>query len=380
MILCLLCWMADWSASEVELLKTLRIREPAADSTNRFATSRDAAEFGQQLFFDSHLSQSGSMSCATCHIPQLAFSDGKPLAAGLSRHTPTLVNVAFQSWFFWDGRRDSLWSQALEPIQNPKEMAASLEHLVEVVANDPCYRSWYHRLFGDLKDQEPLSIAVNCGKAIAAFEAHLVSQPAPFDRFIDALVSEDDQAANAILNEDEQAGLKLFIGPAGCVRCHFGPALSDGQFHRIGVPDGEQQLIDQGRFGGLSLLASHRLNANSIYSDDRQGYSARRLELLEPSDQQWGQFRTPTLRMIALTAPYMHRGQFADLASVIHFYNTREQAVRLGHHDDPLLQPLGLSAQEQQQLMAFLGTLTGHPESEWLSPPSKCDGQHTLDD
>jgi cytochrome c peroxidase len=392
-----------------ELRKIARLGplgEPPADPTNAFSENADAAHLGQFLFFDKRLSANGEVACATCHMPDKGFSDGKQLAETLergTRHTPSLVNVAFGRWFFWDGRADSLWAQALEPIENPAEMDSDRLAVAHLLHADAGLRKAYTRVFGALPelddaerfpaharpsqsdsaderasawdamasaDREAVnSVYVNVGKSIAAYEQRLVRGDSAFDRF----------AANLALGKPEgmpasaQRGLKLFLGKANCVLCHDGPNFSDSEFHNTAAPGlhgGE--LRDTGRYGGADLVAQSRFNASGEFSDDNTGTAARRVQALKQFSETWGQFKTPSLRNLKDTAPYMHQGQFAELGDVLHFYATREGAARQGHHQETILQPFELSPPEAADLLAFLAALEGAqlPEELLRTPES----------
>ncbi|MCP3919001.1 MAG: hypothetical protein GY711_25940 [bacterium] len=385
----------DLSAKE---LKRVRRLSPAktltADATNRFADDERAARLGQWLFFDPRLSANGEIACATCHDPALGFADGKPLAETLgkgTRHTPTLLNVAFQRWFFWDGRADSLWSQALGPIENPIEMGSDRTAVGDLIAGDDALRDAYERVFGPLPDlagvpphARPAADAddelgrawsaltdeqrqgidrvfANVGKAIAAYERRLIRTDAPFDRFVASLGSEDG-AAGAALSPAAQRGLKLFVGRGNCTMCHNGPLFSDLEFHNTSAPPlGGGALEDPGRYRGIALLKKDPFNSNGAHSDAPEGEKAKLVRRLKRSSDSWGEFKTPSLRNVAEHAPFMHQGQFADLAAVIQFYSTLEGAAGRNHHAEQVLVPLDLSQAEASDLERFLESLTGTP-------------------
>lgn len=379
-----------------------------ADETNRVADSSEAARFGQALFFDKRLSSDHSISCATCHIATQYFTDGHEIARGVSegvRNTPTLVNAAFHRWFFWDGRADTLWAQALHPIETPHEMNSSRVAAAALVANDKLLRRQYEAVFGSLPpsawmeqfdrtarpdpsdarantaweaispaDREILNrVFANLGKAIGAYERRLTGRGAPFDRFVEGLRTED-RAKLAAISPQAQRGLKLFIGEAGCRNCHFGPLLSSGEFHDTGVPprDGSGRR-EAARFDGVRQLRSDPFNAAGRFSDDPNGKTAERTRAVTAPPESWGQFKVPSLRNVARTAPYMHAGQFKTLRDVVRFYSTREGALPAGHHpQETILQPLHLTDAQIDELVAFLETLTDETiaEPELLTPPN----------
>jgi cytochrome c peroxidase len=371
---------------------------PPASPTNRFADDARAAELGQRLFFDPRLSSNGEVSCATCHDPKLGFADRRPLAMGLSRgdrHTPGLWNVAYQRWFFWDGRADSLWAQAVQPLENPVEMGGDRVAVARLLAGDPELREAYTKVFGSLPDtsrwpeharpaaegaEDPLGkawlamgedarreanrVTANFGKALEAYERRLLRRESPFDRYVAGEAS--------ALSESAERGLVFFMGPGGCRSCHGGPAFTDSEFHNIGIPPlGGGKPTDPARYAGVERVLRDPFNARSEFSDSREGEPVTRLDTLAPDPRNFGEYRTPSLRNVALTPPYMHQGQFATLRDVIRFYSTLEGATQVGHHQEQTLRPLNLSDSEIEDLVAFLESLTGAPPpDELLAPPA----------
>src|SRR5688572_18253720 len=219
-----------WTTEEVGLLSSLSLRElgsAPADPTNRVAEDPRAAEFGRQLFFDTRLSANGQVSCATCHIPEKEFQDGIPLAKGVgvtNRRTMPIAGMAHSPFLFWDGRKDSLWAQALGPLESPVEHGGSREQYAQLIA--AYYRRDYEAIFGAIprlatRDQAT-SVFVNMGKAIAAYERTIDHTPSRFDQYVDAL-HDSGRAPRGVLSADEVSGLRLFIGKANCVNCHNGP-------------------------------------------------------------------------------------------------------------------------------------------------------------
>ncbi len=393
--------------SDVELRRILQLSPLpplAPDPTNRFADNPDAARLGQVFFFDTGLSANGKIACSTCHDPAKNFTDGKQVGEGIGkgvRHTPTLLNVAYQRWLFWDGRSDSLWSQPLNPLEDPLEMGASRTALVRRIASSPSLRSDYERLFGattifdaasrlpanarpvpdepggdvnqaweSLSPTERLEInrvAANFGKALAAYERRLVSAPSPFDRFAESLRSNTPVGRDA-LSPAAQRGLKLFVGAANCRFCHSGPLLSDMEFHTTLIPPLDRgQPRDAARYAGVPAVLADPFNARGPFSDERDGTAARRLEFLANRPDNWGLFRTPTLRNVALTPPYMHEGQFANLREVVEHYSTMKDAISTGHHKrETILNPLNLTERGAADLIAFLESLTSPPVADEL--------------
>ena len=370
------------------ILKLSPLPDPPCDATNRVATDPRAARFGQYLFFDPRFSASGTVACATCHQPELGFSDGKHFGEAepgksLDRHTPSLFNVAYQRWWFWDGRSDSLWAQALHPLEEPREHATTRLEIAHALRADPGLERCYEALFGplpELADSRRFppkgrpgdaafdsmaaadQIAVdrvfsNFGKAIAAYERRLLSRAAPFDEFVAGVRSGDLDQQRA-LGPEARAGLRLFVGAARCILCHSGPTFSDREFHDNRVPTltGEPRR-DAGRLRGISTVQADPFNGTSQFSDAPEGEAKEKLRYLPVNGDSWSEFKTPTLRNVALTPPYMHQGQFATLDEVLAYYDTLERAVP-SHSPERTLLPLHLPPESLAALRAFLQSLT----------------------
>ena len=353
------------------------------DETNRVADDPAAAALGRLLFHDTRFSAGGAVSCATCHDPASGFDDGRALAQGEgqgTRNTPTLIGAPHQRWFFWDGRADSLWSQALHPFEHDAEFNASRTDAVRTLARSPDLAARYEAIFGPLPsvqdearfpsqarpdtevwanmqpaDQHALTEAfVNMGKSIAAFERTIPMGTSRFDEFVAAL---PDTSAGG-LTQQELRGLSLFIGEAGCRNCHGGPLFTDRAFHNIGLPEPDGAFpSDPGRSAGLDLARAHEFRLDGPWSDAPASASARRVTRAKAGPEHWGAFRTPTLRNLPSTGPYMHDGRFETLGEVLGFYNTLEDQVQLDHHQEQVLKPLNLSDQDLAALEAFLRTL-----------------------
>ena len=399
--------VVELSENEVRrILQHAPLGDPPPDPTNAVADDPRAALLGQALFFDPRVSADGEVSCATCHDPARGFTDGRVVALGLGhgpRNTPTLLNVAWQRWLFWDGRSDTLWAQALQPVENRVEMGSTRLTWLRTVAGDPAQRALYEEVFGPLPDvgdarfperarpvpgdpDHPDRLAwdalepadrdaidrayANLGKAIAAYERRLASRRSAFDVFAEGL-REGDAAKLAALTPSEQRGLKLFVGRAGCRVCHSGPTFSDGEFHDLRLPARDGQVpVDSGRHGGAAAVAADPFNAAGAHSDDPDGPTAVRARTIARTPELWGQFKTPTLRNVAITAPYMHAGQFETLGEILHFYDTLEGAQVFGHHQEQVLQPLRLDPGDLEDLEAFLRALTDDSLApDLLAPP-----------
>ena len=338
---------------------------PPPDTSNARADDPAAARLGHFLFFDPRLSGSGHLSCASCHDPERGFADGRALSEGARRgrrHTPTLWNVAYNRWFFWDGRADSLWSQALKPMESPDEMAGSRERIFRLVRDDGELRGAYEAIFGAFPAAEDRAsvnrVFVAVGKALAAHQRRIVSRGSVFDVFAEGLRA-GDPARVAALSESARRGLKIFVGRGQCRTCHAGPNFTDGEFHDIGVPPGDGLAPDAGRADGVKRLRGDEFQAGGAFSDDRQGDAARGTAFLDTDAPVRGQVKTPSLRNVAATAPYMHQGQLATLDDVVRYYSTLEGRMPPGPHDEKILVPLRLDQGETADLIAFLESLTG---------------------
>jgi cytochrome c peroxidase len=395
----------DWSPAQIQLLESLSIASlpalPAAPS-NRVADDPRALRLGDRLFFEPGLSANGEISCATCHLPALYFSDGRPRSVGLAetpRNAPTVVGLAYSPWLFWDGRRDSLWAQALAPMEAPPEMGATRLDVVRFVTGDPRYRAAYVEIFGEPPDfaaapfpvraspygdrearaawealdpdrQDEVNRAfANIGKAIAAYERRLVPGPSRFDVYVAALVEGKlGPGEQGPLSGDEIAGLRLFVdaGRTQCLRCHNGPLLTNNSFHDIATSR-FGPLPDLGRFLGAQSLLLDEFNCLGRYSD-APAEACEELRFLGRRElgEKAGAFKTPTLRGVAETAPYLHDGSMATLEEVMDHY--RDPPPEPGHE----LPTLDLSDAEAAQLVAFLKALSGGVAAEpvWLAPPS----------
>lgn len=308
---------------------------PPPDPSNRVADNPAAARLGQALFVDPQLSLNGMISCATCHVPERFFTDGHRTGIGQAvggRNTPTLVVSAHLRWQFWDGRADSLWSQALGPIENPGEMASSRLATVHYVYRQ--YNAQYRAIFGDFPalddarrfpaegmpgapaweamsadDQVAANtVFANVGKSIAAYERTLRLAPSPFDRYARGDVN--------AMSPDARDGLRRFM-EFGCAQCHFGPTLSNDSFHNLRLGTGRlDEMADPGRYDGVSSLGRSVFRVDGRYSDS----SLARLGATTPTEWMRGQFHTPTLRGVSATGPWGHGGTLPDMTAVMRHY------------------------------------------------------------
>lgn len=356
-----------------QILKLSPLPPVPANPTNAIADHPVAARLGQRLFFDLRLSANGKISCATCHDPQKGFADGKRIAEGIGateRHAPALWNVAYQRWFTWSGSADSLWAQAMQPMLHEAEMGASPGTLRTRIADNPLLKADYETLFGPLPDSNDQDRATtdrflaSLGKAIEAYQRRIVSNNAPFDRFVASLRKGEAPKKSSPINESAQRGLKLFVGRGQCVLCHSGSNFSDGEFHNLGL----EGVVDQGRFAGILDVKADRFNGTGALSDDPAATTNVKLRYLTTKMNQLGEFKTPTLRHATLTPPYMHDGRFATLREVIDFYSDLPGDAILGHREETL-RPGNFSEQEKADLEAFIHSLTGAPLPDHLTRP-----------
>jgi len=362
-----------WSDAELATIRTLwlgSLPPLPPDPTNAVADDEAAARLGHRLFFDPRFSANGGIACATCHQPQRRFTDGLPKGQALGtsrRNTRSIVGVAYSPWLYWDGRRDSLWAQALSPLEDPNEQGSSRDRIVAAIAADADYRADYESLFGTLPepgDDQGIDRAfANVGKALAAYERRLLPGPARFDDYAEALLTGGD---NAQLTADEIRGLRLFIGEAHCMQCHNGPLFTNHEFHNTGVISFPGDVPDKGRVQGVREVLADPFDCLGRFSDDASR-ACTELRFVRTGPELIGAFRTPSLRNLEGTAPFMHKGQLPTLAAVLEHYNEAPLAM-IGHNE---AKPLGLRRRELRQLEAFLGTLQAPPatEPEWLVPP-----------
>jgi len=386
-----------WSDEELTVLRSLAIDSLPplpTDPSNRAADEPQARELGEALFFEPRLSSNQAISCATCHQPIRHFTDGLPKGQAIgtsNRNTPSVIGGAYSPWMYWDGRRDSQWSQALSPLEDPSEQSSNRIQVVTVIARDETYRQQYEGLFGPLpdiddsvrfppvtgapigpdwqtawsamseQDQREINRAfANIGKAIAAFERTLLPTASRFDEYVAALVSGDSKG-KALLDDEEIRGLRLFIGAANCTQCHNGPLLTNNEFHNTGVLSATGERPDKGRAAGVREVIDDPFNCLGEFSDDTQRRCPE-LEFVRTGPELVGAVRTPSLRNVEFTAPYMHKGQVATLMEVLVHYNEAPDAM-IGHNE---AEPLGLSSRELRQLEAFLNTL-GSPVARFQS-------------
>ncbi|MGV6857753.1 MAG: cytochrome-c peroxidase [bacterium] len=386
-----------WTAKEKKVIDSLRLANlPAVDAP---AAASPLFQLGEKLFFDKGLSANGKVSCSSCHQPGRAFTDGKTIAVGLSpgkRNTPTLLGAASRRWLTWDGRKDSVWSQSLAPLENIHENGISRIGVLRHIAMHQELRGLYRQVLGNLPEIEdtrrfpiaatPLGnvasvrawksmtaedrVAVNTafaktGRALAAYVATLRYAPSRFDVYAEALMAPDTGVdPESIFTSRERAGLRLFISQKiGCINCHNGPLFSNQSFFNIGTAT----RLDRGRSSGIKRLLRDPFNCMGRYAPEpkpREGHaiaegqatwedcSALRYARRSGHDLPRA-FLVPSLRAAAKTAPYMHDGRFVSLEQVVAYYASNPGAKDPAVH----LPPIELSVAEQAELVAFIKTL-----------------------
>jgi cytochrome c peroxidase len=405
------CLFSNEEWDIVETMSPLPPLEP--DPTNKYVNDEAAARFGQIMFYESRYSGAlkigddgtngalgpvgveGLMGCYACHIPETYFMDTRSKPGNVSlgvtyteRNAPTLVNAAYYRYQGFAGKQDSLWNQAALSFESSTNSAGNRCGLAHLIFDN--YREIYDSVFetpmptslsttapdasrfpakckpkkADDPDgawelmaeedrQAILDVLANQGKAIAAYEAKLVSGNAPFDQY-----AAGDTSA---ISDSAKRGLKLFIGKAACVDCHRGAIFSDNGFHNLGVPQEGPNLLeeDDGHYTDVKKLLSNEFNSLTRFNDgpDPGDIPAD----LEPRETDKGKFRTSILRGVALTAPYMHSGGYATLREVVEFYNRGGDTNDYPANKSPTIVQLGLTNLEMEDLVAFLESLTGEP-------------------
>jgi len=371
---------------------------PQYTDSNRMALNAAAAKMGQQLFNDTRLSSNGKVACTTCHDPQQHFTDGLEKAQGLgqlNRNTPSLTGAGWNQWQYWDGRRDSLWSQALTPLEAKDEMGTNRVAVTRLILDDDSYLQQYSALYGainlspaqlatdaspigsaeekrawfelDLNTQEQINtVFANVGKSIAAFEHTLPPVTTRFDQFVESVVLGKPDLK--LLTKDELRGARLFINAekTQCLECHNGPLFSNGDFHNIGTgrfsasKPGDQ--LDFGRVFGVQAALINEFNCQGRYSDAGND-SCRHLRFLNRNliGHTQGAFRTPTLRNAPNTAPFFHDGRLSSLQQVVQHYASQPVATQSGQNE---LRPFPLTQKEISELTAFLQSLAAEATSE----------------
>ncbi|TAN39291.1 MAG: cytochrome-c peroxidase [Nitrospirae bacterium] len=368
-----------WSKEELTTIRSLSLASLPPlpkDPSNAYAADPKAAEFGKKLFFDKRFSANKKVSCATCHIPAISFTDRLALAKGMgrtTRRTMPLIGSAYNAWFFWDGRKDSLWSQAIGPIESSVEHGFTRSMCAHLILDK--YRTEYEAIFGSLPkidhascppkaspgtgnpaaarlwnsmkpaDRDSVNrIYANIGKALAAYVSRILPQPSAFDKYVEAVAANDPGTAAKIMGRDAVEGLRLFIGRAKCINCHNGPLFTNSSFHHVGLDS-----PDRGRAEGIPKVLADEFNCLGRYSDAKPEQCLELRFIDRDLKKYEGTFKTPTLRNTAERPPYMHAGQLKSLRDVLRFY--RMSASRETDHPD-------LEDEDLLKLEAFLRTLS----------------------
>ncbi len=317
------------AAEKYELEVPLGLDEDSLVIPKDNPLTKEKVELGKLLFFDKRLSKNNSIACGSCHLPTLAFTDGQPVSTGIhhqqgGRSAPASINRVFSSAQFWDGRAATLEAQSVGPFINPVEHGfVDHDELIAKLKSIEGYTPLFQKAFGS-----PDITIDRVGKAIASFQRTVLSGNSPYDRF-------DYGGEEDAISSSAKRGLKLFLGKARCTRCHSGFNFTDEKFHNVGI-DWDTEQVDLGRYPVTK-------NPDEI-----------------------GAFKTPTLREISRTAPYMHNGRFATLREVVEFYN--KGGIKNPHQDNTII-PLNLTEQEKEDLVEFLQSLNG--EDRQIEPPSK---------
>jgi cytochrome c peroxidase len=322
--------ISEWPAPNID--KGLQYEELSAlpyDSAWLKIEKDPQVKLGQVLFFDPRLSSSSQISCSSCHDPEIAWGDARRVSLGTdhlqgSRNTMSLLNIAARKSFFWDGRSKSLEDQVLNPIAAHHEMNMETPLLAKKIGEIDGYKPLFKKAYGS--EQVSLDKIV---KAIVAFESVIKSRQSRFDEFV--------RGKYTALNDEEIQGLDLFRRKARCINCHNGAYFTDEQFHNVGLTYYGREYQDLGRY-----------NVTKLAKDV-------------------GRFKTPSLRDVMKTGPWMHNGLFDNMNGIINMYNSgmhqlddkaKDKSDTLYPKTDVILQPLKLTKEEKQALVAFLDAIT----------------------
>ncbi|HMU54904.1 MAG TPA: cytochrome c peroxidase [Nitrospira sp.] len=306
------------SAEVVKLPQLLGLEDPNGYIPKDNPLTADKVELGRLLFFDNRLSKNNTIACVSCHLPGKGFTDGKPVSTGVfnlkgGRSAPASFNRVFADAQFWDGRAATLEEQSIGPFTNPVEHGfANYDEMVVKMKKLAGYRKWFKDVFGTDVTMDGVA------KAIASFQRTILSGNSPADRF-------DYGGEEGAISEEAKRGLELFRGKARCVRCHSNFNFSDEKYHNLGI-GWDNNTVDLGRY------------------------------MVTKNPDDIGAFKTPTLREISRTAPYMHDGRFKTLEEVVEFYD--RGGIKNPHQDNTII-PLELTGQEKKDIVAYLRALNG---------------------
>lgn len=338
--------------------------EPPDDPGNPFSGLLWAEQLGDLFFHDRGLSGNGRQSCADCHQADKGFSDGLSVAVGAGihvRNTQSVLDAAQQHWFGWDGGTDSLWAASLRPMLSAIEMNNTEHGIASHIRSLPP-STWANAknsgpAFPDVSALTDNELSVFVAKLIGAFTRTINSPETAFDRLRVALLN-NDEAAIQSYPDSAKRGLKLFLGDANCRLCHFGANFSNGEFHDTGRPflTGVGQ-VDPGRYTGIQELRKNPYNLLGEFAVNATSQQKRKTASVKLTQLNWGQWRTPSLRNLKFTAPYMHDGSIATLRGVVDAY-ADINPDRLHSNGEAILKPLNLSDQQRDDLVAFLLSLS----------------------
>lgn len=374
----------DWTTDEIQTLRSLWIESLPAipiDPSNSYEEDPRAIALGRKFFFDKRFSGNNEVSCATCHREDYAFTDDLPLAHGMGtteRRTMTLIGSAYYPWLFWDGRKDSMWAQALGPLESTVEHGISRTFSARVIADH--YKDQYEAIFGPMpyigsiiklkarpavedpsaykawikvppEEREAINqIYANMGKAIGSYVRTIVPGKARFDEYVSAVLDGRNDELGSIFNENEAGGLRIFIGKAKCTGCHTGPLFTNGEFHNLQIPATADMPFDAGRAEGIIQVLADEFNCLGTYSDAK-GKQCAELWFMDTEARKYtGAMKTPTLRNVVERPPYMHAGQFSTIREVLEFYRSTP---------NPEVEHLDLTKKDMVKLEAFMKTLSG---------------------
>ncbi len=381
-----------WTEDDVRILTSLWIESlppPPPNPSNAQAGNPAAAALGKKLFFDPRFSGNLEVSCATCHRPDYGFTDSLPLAHGMgttTRRTMPLIGMAYQTWFFWDGRKDSLWSQALGPLESPVEHGITRTFCFLKILEH--YREEYEAVFGPIPEIDPDTcppvarpsqddaeamaawlgmpeenrdsinrVYANMGKAIEAYVRTIMPQPSRFDDYVRHLGKGDRKAMMDTLTAEEALGLRLFIGKGQCINCHNSPLFSNGEFHDTGLRNVDGNPEDPGRSAGIPAVLEDEFNCLGPYSDATPEECVE-LRFMDTATEKFTHaFKTVSLRNVALRPPYMHAGQFNTLGEVLSSYREIDRIFDAGEGYRPDIRHGRLTDEELGLIEGFLWTL-----------------------
>lgn len=374
-----LVYSSDYEKEKVKYFSIWSLSTSPIDKSNRFINNSDAISLGKKLFFDPKLSQSGKISCSSCHVTDGEFVPNESVPANVSRKFRTTMSIegaAYGKFFFWDGRSDSLWSLALEPIENPdehnfpralavqyliqnyfqeitsllkshKDLSSHLDIVIESLdsSNSPSYKNSLNHIFSVI------------GKSIAAYISTISITSGEWDITAKKIID------NQPLNEQDKnllAGFKIFSGKARCSNCHTGPLFSDKSFHNTGMPVHKELGFDAGRYAVINKLRTAEFGCLSSYSDAKKEDCSHITQMNISAHKNFGNFKTASLRGVQKRERLGHSGQFYSIEDMLsHYESARPSPLdsMLGQGSLSELRPFTLTKSERDSLLAFLKSL-----------------------